>query len=61
MAEGWHNIKLILNGKEIKVREIIYATEESLEDLHQHLKQAEQDEDYELCAKIKKYIDNYNK
>ena len=61
MAEGWHNVKIMLFGKEIKVTEVKWVTEERIEDLHQQLKQAEADEDYELCAKIKKYIDNYNK
>lgn len=57
---SWNNMKVTLDGVELKgVTSVNYEPSYSLEQWKNKLREAEQNEEYELCAKIKIKIDNY--
>lgn len=56
------NFKVFILGREIKgITEIAYTQNYTLEQLNQKLDDALKVENYELCAELKKQIDNLNK
>lgn len=54
---SWSDVRITINGREIKgIQSIEYLP--TLEELRTDLKEAEQNEDYELCAKLRNSINN---
>jgi hypothetical protein len=57
---GWNGIRVMLNGKEITgIKSVEFTPKFTLEQLQDMLQEAEQNEEYLVCAKLKKQIDNY--
>lgn len=58
---NWQDVKVFLNGREIKsIKSVSYEQKFTFEQLNEKLKEAEENEDYELCSELKNKIDNYN-
>jgi protein-arginine kinase activator protein McsA len=57
---NWQDVKVFFNGREIKsIKSVSYEQKFTFEQLNEKLKEAEENEDYELCSELKNKIDNY--
>lgn len=57
---NWQDVKVFLNGREIKsIKSVSYEQKFTFEQLNEKLKEAEENEHYELCSELKNKIDNY--
>ena len=59
-TQDWHNFDLSIGGKKITgIKEITFTPKLSIEELKTKLLSAESNEKYELCAELKKAIENF--
>ena len=59
-TQNWNNFDLSIGGKKITgVKEITFTPKLSIEELKIKLLNAESNEQYELCAELKKAIENF--
>lgn len=57
---NWKDVSFFLNGREIKdIKSVSFEPKFTFEQLNEKLKEAEENEDYELCSELKNKIDNY--
>lgn len=60
--ENWKNVRVYIGGKEItEIKSLEYKHSTPLPVLERALREAEEREEYELCAEIKKQIDEFKK
>ena len=59
-TNSWNGLKITIDGVEIKhISSLNYEPKYTLKQLSDKLREAEENEEYELCAVLKNKIDNY--